>query len=44
MCFAQNKIVDRTNVGFDENLEFHHNANQEKNHLEITIRLKELQN
>ena len=44
MCFAQNKIVDRTNGSFDENLEFHHNAKQEKNHLEITIRLKELQN
>ena len=42
MRFAQNKIVDRTNGGFDENLEFNHNAKQEKNHLEITIRLKEL--
>ena len=42
MCFAQNKIVDRTNGGFDENLEFNQNAKQEKKHLEICIRLKEL--
>ena len=42
MCFAQNKIADRTNEGFNENLEFNHNANQEKKHLEISMRLKEL--
>ena len=42
MCFAQNKIVDRTNGGFEENHEFNHNSKQEKKHLEICIRLQEL--